>query len=196
MGEQEKPNYIFAQFRIDVAKRLLFEADQIVKLTPKAFDTLLVLVENRGSVLSKEELMRLVWPDQFVEENNLAQNIHSVRKLIGDGADGVRYIETIPKRGYRFVGEVTVIDGPRASDAGEQAVKFLTRAAETVTHGSDSGPSSNVATRPERALTSIIPKTQYVVSTNGVNIAYQVVGNGPLDLVFVMGWVSHLEYFW
>jgi DNA-binding winged helix-turn-helix (wHTH) protein/pimeloyl-ACP methyl ester carboxylesterase len=193
MGEQVKPTYVFGQFRIDVAKRLLFEADQIVKLTPKAFDTLLVLVENRGSVLSKEELMRLVWPDQFVEENNLAQNIHSVRKLIGDGGEGVRYIETIPKRGYRFVGEVTVIDG--ASDANEQ-VKFLTRGAGTVSRGSDSSPSSNVATRPERALTPIIPKTQYVVSTNGVNIAYQVVGDGPLDLVFVMGWVSHLEYFW
>lgn len=196
MGEQEKPIYVFAQFRLDVAKRLLFEADQIVKLTPKAFDTLLVLVENRGSVLSKEELMRLVWPDQFVEENNLAQNIHSARRLIGDGVDGVRYIETIPKRGYRFVGDVTVIDGRAVSDPGEHALKTLTRAGGTVTPASDSSALPAAATRPERVLQPIIPKTQYVVSTNGVNIAYQVVGDGPLDLVFVMGWVSHLEYFW
>src|SRR5690349_16873769 len=114
MSEQGKPIYAFAQFRLDADKRLLFADNEIVTLTPKAFDTLLALVEHRGNVLGKEELMRLVWPDQFVEENNLAQNIHAIRKSLGE-AGGARFIETIPKRGYRFTAEVEVIAG-RAGD--------------------------------------------------------------------------------
>src|ERR1700744_4078862 len=109
MGDQEKPVYAFAKFRLDANKRLLFADDEVVMLTPKAFDTLLVLVENRGSVLSKEELMQMVWPDQFVEENNLAQNIHLIRKLLGEES-GIRFIETIPKRGYRFIAETRIVE--------------------------------------------------------------------------------------
>jgi pimeloyl-ACP methyl ester carboxylesterase len=166
MSSQTKHAYVFGRFRVDVSKRLLFEEKEIVGLTPKAFDTLLVLVENRGAVLSKEELMGLVWPDQIVEENNLAQNIHLIRKALGDGFEGVKYIDTVPKRGYRFVAHVEVLDEP---------------------------PASAPAVKP---LAAIKPKTHYATSTGGVNIAYQVIGEGPLDLVFVMGWVSHLEYFW
>jgi DNA-binding winged helix-turn-helix (wHTH) protein/pimeloyl-ACP methyl ester carboxylesterase len=166
MNDQTKQAYVFGRFRIDAGKRLLFAGDELVTLTPKAFDTLLALVENRGTVLSKEELMRMVWADQFVEENNLAQNIHSVRKSLGEGSEGAKYIETIPKRGYRFVADVEVLTEP--------------------------APAAPAA----RAPVAIKPKTQYATSTGGVNIAYQVIGEGPLDLVFVMGWVSHLEYSW
>jgi pimeloyl-ACP methyl ester carboxylesterase/DNA-binding winged helix-turn-helix (wHTH) protein len=166
MNGQTKQVYIFGRFRIDVGKRLLFAEDELITLTPKAFDTLLVLVEHRGNVLSKEELMRMVWVDQFVEENNLAQNIHSIRKSLGEGSEGVKYIETIPKRGYRFVADV-----------------------EVVTEAPPSPPTIRPSVSPR-------PKTQYAMSTGGVNIAYQVIGDGPFDLVFVMGWVSHLEYSW
>lgn len=166
MSNQTTHAYVFGRFRVDACKRLLFAKDELVALTPKAFDTLLALVENRGAVLSKEELMRLVWADQIVEENNLAQNIHSIRKSLGEGSEGVKYIETIPKRGYRFVADVEVL--------------------------TESLPPSPAA-RPSAATK---PKTQYALSTGGVNIAYQVIGEGPLDLVFVMGWVSHLEYSW
>ncbi|HEU0184581.1 MAG TPA: alpha/beta fold hydrolase, partial [Blastocatellia bacterium] len=166
MSGQTKQAYVFGRFRIDTGKRLLFEGNELVALTPKAFDTLLALVENSGTVLSKEELMRLVWAEQFVEENNLAQNIHSIRKSLGEGGEGVKYIETIPRRGYRFVADVEVL--------------------------TEAQPEPPVA-RPTAAGK---PKTQYATSTGGVNIAYQVIGEGPLDLVFVMGWVSHLEYSW
>jgi DNA-binding winged helix-turn-helix (wHTH) protein len=74
MSRQTKRFYVFGVFRIDVTERVLFGDRGVVPLTPKAFDTLLVLVENSGHVLSKEELMEKVWPDSFVEENNLAQN--------------------------------------------------------------------------------------------------------------------------
>jgi pimeloyl-ACP methyl ester carboxylesterase/DNA-binding winged helix-turn-helix (wHTH) protein len=166
MSGQTKQAYVFGRFRIDTGKRLLFEGNELVTLTPKAFDTLLALVENRGTVLSKEELMRLVWAEQFVEENNLAQNIHSIRKSLGEGSEGVKYIETIPRRGYRFVADVEVL--------------------------TEAQPEPPVA----RPTVTGKPKTQYATSTGGVNIAYQVIGEGPLDLVFVMGWVSHLEYSW
>ncbi|HEY9503570.1 MAG TPA: transcriptional regulator, partial [Pyrinomonadaceae bacterium] len=108
MSTLGKEIYRFDRFRIDSVKRLLFEDDEIVSLTPKAFDTLLALVEGLGDVLSKEELMQSVWPNQFLEENNLAQNIHAIRRALGEGSGKAKYVETIPKRGYRFVGQIEV----------------------------------------------------------------------------------------
>jgi DNA-binding winged helix-turn-helix (wHTH) protein len=103
--ETTKRYYDFGNFRIDIRERVLFNDKEIVPLTPKAFDTLLVLVENSGHVLSKGELMERVWPDSFVEENNLAQNISLLRKALGEEG-GRKMIETVPKRGYRFVADV------------------------------------------------------------------------------------------
>jgi DNA-binding winged helix-turn-helix (wHTH) protein len=101
---ESKRYLVFGLFRIDVTERLLFNAEGAVPLTPKAFDTLLMLVENSGHVLGKDELMKAVWPDSFVEENNLAQNISTLRKVLSEG--GEKFIETVPKRGYRFIAEV------------------------------------------------------------------------------------------
>jgi DNA-binding winged helix-turn-helix (wHTH) protein len=106
MKAQPKRFYVFGLFRLDVTERVLSGHQGIVALTPKAFDTLLILVENSGHVLSKDELMEKVWPDSFVEENNLAQNISMLRKALGEESGGQRFIETVPKRGYRFVAEV------------------------------------------------------------------------------------------
>jgi DNA-binding winged helix-turn-helix (wHTH) protein/TolB-like protein len=107
MSKNHKHFYEFGNFRIDVAERTLLGSEGIIALTPKAFDTLLLLVENSGRVLGKQELMEKVWPESFVEENNLAQNISALRKALGrDGGDGAKYIETVPKRGYRFRAEV------------------------------------------------------------------------------------------
>ncbi|MCI0389976.1 MAG: winged helix-turn-helix domain-containing protein [Acidobacteria bacterium] len=98
--------YEFGSFRIDEENRLLYHREEVVQLQPKTFDILLALVESQGRVIEKEELMRRVWPDSFVEESNLSQNIYVLRKLFGSDAEGQKYIETIPKRGYRFVAEV------------------------------------------------------------------------------------------
>jgi DNA-binding winged helix-turn-helix (wHTH) protein len=103
---EPKRFYVFGVFRIDVTERILFSEQRAVPLTPKAFETLLVLVENSGHVLSKEELIEKVWPDSFVEENNLAQNISAIRKALGEAQSGQKFIETVPRRGYRFVAEV------------------------------------------------------------------------------------------
>jgi DNA-binding winged helix-turn-helix (wHTH) protein len=106
MGEQTKAFYDFASFRVDPVKRRLLCEGQPVPLATKAFDTLLVLVENRGRVVDKDELMKRVWPDSFVEEANLTQNIFTLRKALGEGPTEHQYIVTVPRRGYRFVATV------------------------------------------------------------------------------------------
>src|SRR5689334_12099564 len=99
MDENRARIYRFGPFEIDLEQRLLFRAGDSVQLAPKAFATLAVLIERQGKIVDKEELLRLVWSDTFVEENNLTQNISILRKALGEG----EYIETIPRRGYRFL---------------------------------------------------------------------------------------------
>ena len=104
---REKLSYVFGTFRVDATERVLFNEQGPVSLTPKAFDLLLALVQHSRQLLTTEELMAQVWPDSFVEGNNLAQNISTLRKVFG--AAGVKFIETVPKRGYRFVADVREI---------------------------------------------------------------------------------------
>ena len=97
--------YKFGQFCLDVSDRVLIRDGRVVPLSPKVFDTLLVLIENRGRILGKDELMQAIWPDAFVEESNLTHNISQIRRALGDG----EHIETIPRRGYRFVSEAQIV---------------------------------------------------------------------------------------
>jgi DNA-binding winged helix-turn-helix (wHTH) protein/pimeloyl-ACP methyl ester carboxylesterase len=186
-GKQAIRFYAFGDFRLDAGERVLLGGRGVVPLTPKAFDTLLVLVENSGHVIGKEELMRRVWPDSFVEENNLAQNISMLRKALGEEG-GQKYIETVPKRGYRFSAGVTeVTEGEPDSSAATAAAARASLELPLIHLGREP---SGFRFNPERQ-----PETMYARSGE-VNIAYQTLGDAPLDLVFVMGWVSHLEYFW
>ena len=103
MGASDKRSYEFGSFRLDPAEYVLLRDGQVIPLAPKVFETLLVLVENSGHVVSKDELYKQVWQDTFVEETNLTKNISILRKILSEG-DGERsFIETVPKRGYRFV---------------------------------------------------------------------------------------------
>jgi TolB-like protein/DNA-binding winged helix-turn-helix (wHTH) protein/Tfp pilus assembly protein PilF len=106
MIRRARQYYEFGAFRIDAVERLLLRDRDIVPLTPKVFDTLLVLVENSGHILSKDEVMSQVWVDTVVEEANLTRNISVLRKALGESPDHHQYIETIPWRGYRFVASV------------------------------------------------------------------------------------------
>ncbi len=106
MSQQTNGIYEFGSFRLDAQERLLQRDGATISLTPKAFDLLLALVERHGRLVDKEELFQTVWPDTIVEESNLSSNIALIRKALGDGANGERYIETVPKRGYRFVAPV------------------------------------------------------------------------------------------
>jgi DNA-binding winged helix-turn-helix (wHTH) protein/TolB-like protein/Flp pilus assembly protein TadD len=99
------PPYAFGPFLLDTRERRLLRDGKVVPLTLKAFDLLLVLVENQGHLLQKEELLRRVWPDAIVEENNLTVTISALRKALGEGPTDREYIETVPRRGYRFVAD-------------------------------------------------------------------------------------------
>jgi DNA-binding winged helix-turn-helix (wHTH) protein/tetratricopeptide (TPR) repeat protein len=105
----EKRVYAFGSFRLNIVERVIENAGRQLSIAPKAIDLLIVLVENRGRLVEKEELMRKVWPGTFVEDNNLAFNVSVLRKLFGESGASPRYIETVPKRGYRFIGEVVEV---------------------------------------------------------------------------------------
>jgi DNA-binding winged helix-turn-helix (wHTH) protein/TolB-like protein/Tfp pilus assembly protein PilF len=110
MSQQPKHFYEFGAYRLDARDHLLLRDGEVVLLPPKTFDLLLALVESSGRVLTKEELMKQVWPDSFVEEANLSHHVFTLRKALGEDGEG-RYIETIPRRGYRFVAGVSEVLG-------------------------------------------------------------------------------------
>jgi len=104
---KQTPNaFTFGPFRLDVQERVLLRKGKPVPLTPKAFAVLLVLVQKSGRVVEKDELVKFVWPDSFVEEANIAQHIFKLRKVLGKNRLGEHYIRTIPRRGYCFFGLV------------------------------------------------------------------------------------------
>jgi TolB-like protein/DNA-binding winged helix-turn-helix (wHTH) protein/Flp pilus assembly protein TadD len=113
MSKPENHLYEFGSFRLDEAERLLLRDGVPVPLEPKVFDTLLQLIRNRGRLLEKGELMDRVWSDAAVEEGSLTRNISTLRRALGDGENGLRYIETVPRRGYRFVAGVRDLGGGR-----------------------------------------------------------------------------------
>ncbi|HMS43756.1 MAG TPA: transcriptional regulator, partial [Pyrinomonadaceae bacterium] len=98
--------YSFGMFQLNASERLLFDGVKTIPMSPKVFDTLKMLVENSGRVLSKEKMMTEIWEDSFVEENNLAQNISILRRILGE-TKNVKFIETVPKYGYRFIAPVS-----------------------------------------------------------------------------------------
>jgi DNA-binding winged helix-turn-helix (wHTH) protein/tetratricopeptide (TPR) repeat protein len=115
----EAPIYEFGPWRLDAAQRLLFREGERVQVPPKILETLLVLVENHGRIVEKEFLISRLWPDSFVEDGSLLRNVSTLRSLLADGQDGGPFIETIPKRGYRFVAPVSLVgdDAPAARSA-------------------------------------------------------------------------------
>jgi len=111
MTNETKQFYEFGPYRIDPEERLLFRGQEPIPLPPKAFETLLILVNRCERVVLKDDLMKSLWPDTFVEEANLSQNIFVLRKALGETAQDARYIITVPGRGYRFAAPVRVVAG-------------------------------------------------------------------------------------
>lgn len=121
MSHESNQIYEFGPFRLEVAEHLLLRNGETVPLQPKAFELLLVLVKHHGHLLEKDELLKAIWPDTVVGEVNLANNISILRKALGEGGNGQQFIETVPRRGYRFVAPVR--EGAAAPDiaAGAQS---------------------------------------------------------------------------
>lgn len=135
--QRASANYIFGRFHLDAVERRLTRDGEVIPLTPKAFEVLVTLLQRAGHVVTKDELMRAVWPDGFVEDVNLAYNISVLRKALADGRAEGSYIETVPKLGYRFVAPVEVLETasptrPRRGNLPAQLTRFIGREREIV----------------------------------------------------------------
>jgi pimeloyl-ACP methyl ester carboxylesterase/DNA-binding winged helix-turn-helix (wHTH) protein len=161
----------FHPFRLDSVSGQLYGGSGPIPLAPKALSLLEYLVDRPGRLIPKTELLDALWPGVFVGDGALKVCIRQIRRALGDDAEAPKFIETAHRRGYRFIASVTSAD--RADDG---------------------GPGSFVAPPAGTAATMLRPV--HYARSGDVNIAYQTCGDGPIDLVFVMGWVSHLEYFW
>jgi DNA-binding winged helix-turn-helix (wHTH) protein len=111
MNELKPLFYEFDDFSVDTGRRLLLRGGAPISHTPKVFDTLVVFLENRGEIVSKDTLMQELWSDSFVEEANIAQNVAVLRRALGEKAKENKFLVTIPGRGYRFVADVKAIEG-------------------------------------------------------------------------------------
>src|SRR5262245_7249433 len=100
-------SFEFGDFRLELEERRLFFQVQERSLPPKLFDTLALLVQKPDHLIAKDEFLNLLWPETFVGEDTLAQNISLLRKVLNEGANGQEYVATVPRRGYRFVARVT-----------------------------------------------------------------------------------------
>jgi len=120
----QSPNHLyeFGPYRLDLSERVLWRGEDLLVLPPKVFDTLCMLVKREGAVVSKSELMEAVWSDAFVEESNLSQNIYTLRRTLGVDEQGRQFIETVPRRGYRFAIPVRQLtNGVQGSSLAEQS---------------------------------------------------------------------------
>jgi pimeloyl-ACP methyl ester carboxylesterase len=158
----------FGGFTLDPANATLKRGATPIAVTPKAFGVLELLVRRAGQLVTKDEFLDDLWPGVFVGDAVLKVCVREIRQALCDDHHEPTFIETVHKRGYRFIAPVTA-----AATAGTPAAPLA--------------PAADTEFTP--------PQTHYARSGD-VNIAYQVVGDGPIDLVFVMGWVSHLDYFW
>jgi pimeloyl-ACP methyl ester carboxylesterase len=137
-------------------------------LRSKVFDTLCILVENHGRLVRKDELMQRLWPDSVVEENNLDHNISKLRQALSDGSDGQRFIETVPRQGYRFTAEVSA-------------------------QNRETNSPPQLATSAEEQPPETQQDIRFFTAHDGAHIAYSVAGQGPV-LVKAANWLNHLEF--
>jgi DNA-binding winged helix-turn-helix (wHTH) protein len=108
--------YEFGPFRMNAAQRVLTRSGEVISLSPKATDILLLLLRHAGELVKKDRLMEEVWPDSFVEEGNLAQHVFTLRRALGDQRGDAGHIETLARRGYRFVASVRLVEGLAKSE--------------------------------------------------------------------------------
>jgi len=147
MGKQIKNIYEFGPFCLNPSEHTLLREGRPIPIRPKMFDILLVLIENHGHLVDKEQLMSSVWTEQFVEEGNLNKNISMLRRVLGEGDNGQKFIETVPKRGFRFVADVRQLN-----DFDERDLVRGAPASTQVVSAEDESSSFEKAHDPESAL--------------------------------------------
>jgi DNA-binding winged helix-turn-helix (wHTH) protein len=157
--------FLFGPFELDTTERRLLRSGVVVPLRPKLFDTLCALIEQHGRLVRKDDLMRRLWPDSVVEENNLDHSVSRLRQCLGDGKNGNHYIETVPRQGYRFIATVT--------------------SARPV--------ATAPAARPATPAAKIEQQIQFLAADEGAQLAYSKIGSGPV-LLKSANWLNHLEF--
>jgi DNA-binding winged helix-turn-helix (wHTH) protein/pimeloyl-ACP methyl ester carboxylesterase len=168
MATDDAKVYEFGDFRLDVGERRLLRDGQAVSLTAKAFETLRVLLERPGRLVTKDELMQHLWPDTVVEENNLTQHVSALRRALGEQRPGLGFIETVPRVGYRFLADVRQ-------------------------PGSDGRASLPPA--PAASSRTLRQEIRFCTTSDNARIAYSSVGMGP-PLAKTANWLSHIEHEW
>ncbi len=160
MSQQTKRLYEFGCFRLDREECLLLHNGRPVSLKPKTLEMLTLLIENSGRMLEKEELMRRLWPDSFVEEANIAVNISQLRKALGQNGNGEQYIETVPKRGYRFVAAVREINVEAPALIVRERVRSHVIIEEQETDGEDELSIARETSISARAIPALLRPTR------------------------------------
>ena len=176
MSKRAEHFYEFGRFRLDPAQRLLLRDGELVPLTPKVFDLLLLLVENSGQLLEKDELMRSIWPNAFVEESSLTKNISLLRKLLNECPDSGARIETLSKRGYRLMGEIHLA----ANEGVELIARRRTRAGVVTTEEVEDN------TLEERAHAAVLTPTSAEVKSLAV-MPFRMLGREQSDEYLGLG---------
>jgi DNA-binding winged helix-turn-helix (wHTH) protein len=164
-------DYHFGPYRLDGRLRSLYKDGELVVLTPKAVDTLVALMERPGRVVEKDELLRAVWGEIVVGEDSLAQNVSTLRRVLGDDANRPRFIATVPRRGYRFVAAVRPVPAPSIGSVPEPPTPETLPVAATV------------ARKPTRRLLALIGVTGLVATFAGFAMQRLSVKNEPRALV-------------
>jgi pimeloyl-ACP methyl ester carboxylesterase len=190
---------LFGEFRLDGVRGQLLRGTEVVPLPPKAFALLEYMAGNPGRLIPKRELLSQIWPGVYVSDDVLKTTVRDLRRALHDDPHTPRFIETAHRRGYRFIavppGSSSALTGGERVDA-MAATDVRIASAGSAGGGGVSGVAEAPLPMPGMpGWTGSAPEVHYARSGD-VNIAYQVVGSGPRDIVFVMGWVSHLEYFW
>src|SRR5215203_3702467 len=164
--------YSFEDFHLDVLKRRLTKAQgDVVQLSPKAFDTLLYLVRNPGKVVEKEELMRVVWADTIVEENNLNQSISAIRRALGERPDDHRFVVTVPGRGYKFVAAIR--------DVADAEADVIDAVEKRPTEPLDAEPATEVAESPTKSARTWIVGLTFLAIVAAMSVAFHVRRDDP-----------------
>jgi DNA-binding winged helix-turn-helix (wHTH) protein/pimeloyl-ACP methyl ester carboxylesterase len=181
--------FAFDELILDLSRFELRHGSEFVSIEPQAFDVLAYLIRHRDRVVRKEELMDEVWGGRFVTEAAVTSRIKQVRRAIGDDGNAQRLIKTVHGRGYRFVADVRELDPTPSTEPRSSRPRLTTtESASTPSTATDPGVVRSGAARP-------VPPVAYT-ETDGLQIAYQVTGDGPVDIVLVSGFISHLELDW
>ena len=142
VSNSESKAYLFEEYRLDVQRRMLYRGELEVVLPPKAIETLIALIELKGEIVSKRDLMKIIWADTIVEESNLDHYLHVLRKTLGQKNDGQPFIETLRRRGYRFTTDVRVSEVPNRNGTRVASTDSNAQLADRKSQGPNGSPDS------------------------------------------------------